>query len=64
MNVTCPECRSVFRVDPSKVAATSVRARCSVCGGVITVSGDAAAHGDFAASRPPALAPAPAPAPA
>ncbi len=38
MTVSCPECRSVFRVDPSKVPATGVRARCSVCGGVIAIS--------------------------
>ena len=37
MNVSCPECRSIFRVDPSKVPAAGVRARCSVCGGIITV---------------------------
>ena len=37
VNVSCPECQSVFRVDPSKVPAAGVRARCSVCGGVITV---------------------------
>lgn len=39
MTVSCPECRSVFRVDPAKVPATGVRARCSVCGGVIAVGG-------------------------
>lgn len=39
MTVSCPECRSVFRVDPAKVPATGVRARCSVCGGVIAISG-------------------------
>jgi predicted Zn finger-like uncharacterized protein len=39
MTVTCPECRSVFRVDPAKVPTTGVRARCSVCGGVIAVAG-------------------------
>lgn len=38
MTVSCPECRSVFRVDPTKVPATGVRARCSVCGGVIAIS--------------------------
>ena len=38
MNVTCPDCRSVFRVDPAKVPIGGVRARCSVCGGVIAVS--------------------------
>ena len=39
MTVTCPDCRSIFRVDPEKVPATGVRARCSVCGGVITIAG-------------------------
>ena len=37
MNVSCPECRSVFRVDPTKIPTAGVRARCSVCGGVITI---------------------------
>lgn len=39
MTVTCPECRSVFRVDPAKVPASGVRARCAVCGGVIAIAG-------------------------
>lgn len=39
MTVSCSECRSVFRVDPAKVPATGVRARCSVCGGVIAIAG-------------------------
>jgi predicted Zn finger-like uncharacterized protein len=38
MNVTCPECRSIFRVDPAKVPASGVRARCSVCGGIFPVA--------------------------
>jgi predicted Zn finger-like uncharacterized protein len=37
MNVSCPDCRSIFRVDPSKVPSSGVRARCSVCGGVISI---------------------------
>jgi len=37
MNVSCPDCRSIFRVDPGKVPASGVRARCSVCGGVISI---------------------------
>jgi predicted Zn finger-like uncharacterized protein len=37
MNVSCPDCRSIFRVDPAKVPATGVRARCSVCSGVISI---------------------------
>jgi len=39
MTISCPDCRSVFRVDPAKVPATGVRARCSVCGGILMVSG-------------------------
>ena len=35
MNVTCPDCRSIFRVDPAKVPLGGVRARCSVCGAVL-----------------------------
>jgi predicted Zn finger-like uncharacterized protein len=37
MNVSCPDCRSIFRVDPAKVPPSGVRARCSVCGGVIPI---------------------------
>jgi len=39
MTVACPECRSVFRVDPGKVPVSGVRARCAVCGGVIAIAG-------------------------
>lgn len=55
MNVTCPECSSVFRVDPAKVPAAGVRARCSVCSGIIPVPGagseSAARTGETPASR-------------
>ncbi len=37
MNVSCPQCKTVFRVDPRKVQAEGVRTRCSVCGGVFEV---------------------------
>ena len=37
MNVSCPQCSTVYRVDPAKVPAEGVRARCSACGGVIPV---------------------------
>ena len=40
MNVTCPECRSTFRVDPAKVPAAGVRARCSVCGGIFPIAAE------------------------
>lgn len=39
MTVACSECRSVFRVDPAKVPASGVRARCAVCGGIIAIDG-------------------------
>lgn len=37
MNVTCPQCATIFRVDPAKVPEQGVRARCSVCSGLIAV---------------------------
>ena len=37
MNVTCPNCATVFRVDPAKVPEAGVRARCSVCSAVFGV---------------------------
>ena len=51
MNVTCPECRSVFRVDPAKIPASGVRARCSVCGGTFAVTADRARGTPAEASR-------------
>lgn len=51
MNVTCPQCSTIFRVDPAKVPEQGVRARCSVCSGLIAVR------------RPPVAAPVLAPAP-
>ena len=45
MNVSCPECRSIFRIDPAKITSVSMRARCSVCGGLIPV-GAAISWGD------------------
>lgn len=37
MKVTCPNCRTAFRVDPRKVPRHGARARCSVCQGVFYV---------------------------
>ncbi|MGQ0714119.1 MAG: zinc-ribbon domain-containing protein [Gemmatimonadaceae bacterium] len=51
MNVSCPECRSVFRVDPARIPPAGVRARCSVCGGVITIGQGGAIENDFADNR-------------
>ena len=52
MNVTCPECSSVFRVDPAKIPLAGVRARCSVCGGVIAIGERGRIDEDFTASSP------------
>lgn len=53
MNVSCPECRSVFRVDPAKVVGVNLRARCAVCGGIIPVGASVRWSDDFGAN--PAL---------
>jgi predicted Zn finger-like uncharacterized protein len=37
MNVSCPQCSTIYRVDPAKVPQGGVRARCSTCSGVIPV---------------------------
>lgn len=41
MNVSCPHCATVFRVDPAKVPAEGVRARCAICRGVFRVEAPA-----------------------
>ena len=48
MNAICPECGSIFRVDPAKVPLGGVRARCSVCGGVIAIGDSGSAFGGLA----------------
>jgi predicted Zn finger-like uncharacterized protein len=57
VNVSCPECRSVFRVDPGKIPSGGIRARCSVCGGVITVGGGESVDEEFAPTRTQSPAP-------
>ncbi len=37
MDVRCPQCETIFRVDPAKVPSAGVRARCSVCASVFFV---------------------------
>ncbi len=56
MNVSCPQCETVYRVDPSKVPERGVRARCATCTSVMTV-----AHPRV--SPPSMVAETPAPAP-
>jgi predicted Zn finger-like uncharacterized protein len=40
MNVTCPNCATIYRVDPAKVPEAGVRARCAVCNAVFPVRRD------------------------
>ena len=64
MNVTCPQCATVFRVDPAKVPPDGIRAKCSRCGHAFRVappgtppSGPVAGAVGAAAARRPAAAP-------
>lgn len=75
MNVQCPRCWSVYRVDPGRVPPAGVRARCSRCSEVLTVErpgaapasrpqrtgapGAAAAHRGGGTAMPPAVLPQP-----
>jgi predicted Zn finger-like uncharacterized protein len=68
MNVTCPNCATVYRVDPAKVPEAGVRARCNICSAVFAVrrEGDglerppaAQMPAPISAATPPAPAPAP-----
>lgn len=60
MNVRCPTCQTVFRVDPAKVPPGGVRARCAVCAATIHVRQDGAQP---RATTAPAASPAPPAAP-
>jgi predicted Zn finger-like uncharacterized protein len=40
MNVRCPDCRTVYRVDPAKVPGSGIRARCARCPGEFDVRVD------------------------
>jgi len=53
VNVGCPQCSSIFRVDPAKVPPGGVRARCSICSGVIPVP-EPSAERIAAGPQPPA----------
>lgn len=66
MKATCPHCGTTYRIDPRKVPAGGVHARCSRCGGVFEVNDpEAAAVASLggAPAAPPAPAAAPPPAP-
>jgi predicted Zn finger-like uncharacterized protein len=70
MNAQCTHCNTIFRVDPAKVPAGGVRARCSICRNVFEIPGARpspepalAAVGAPAPVAAPEPQPAPAPAP-
>lgn len=63
MNVSCPKCQTVFRIDPSKVPQRGVRARCSECAGVFFVGHEAALEPPVR-PMPPVVTPQPQPGPA
>jgi len=62
MNVTCPNCATMYRVDPRKVPEGGIRARCAVCSAIFAVAGEDAVEPARVAAA--AVAPAAAPAPA
>lgn len=65
MNVQCTSCKTVFRVDPRKVPAGGVRARCSICRAVFEVPAQAGGAAALVSSQAaPAAAAAPTPTPA
>ena len=43
MNVRCPSCQSLYRVDPARVPDAGVRTRCSSCQGVFRLERDGSA---------------------
>lgn len=53
MNVRCPRCETIYRVDPAKVPQGGVRARCAVCSGIIPVTREAEAARPAAAPVSP-----------
>ena len=66
MNVRCPNCQTVFRVDPTKVPEAGVRARCSECDAVFAVYRETAPPAptpDPVVPEPVPARPAPAPLP-
>jgi predicted Zn finger-like uncharacterized protein len=46
MNIRCPHCKTVFRIDPDRIPSSGVRARCARCTGTFRIEAQAA--------RPPA----------
>lgn len=66
MNIRCPNCQSLFRVDPARVPPGGIRARCSRCSTAfqVTLEGTAPAAAPPQPAAPAREASAPAAAPA
>ncbi|HEX6589036.1 MAG TPA: zinc-ribbon domain-containing protein [Longimicrobiales bacterium] len=62
MNLHCPSCQTVYRVDPERIPVSGVRARCSKCQAVFAVARDGRS-GEPAAANATATNPVAAPAP-
>jgi predicted Zn finger-like uncharacterized protein len=58
MKSTCPTCGTSFRIDPSKIPAGGVQARCSRCGGIISIQAPAQALSASPAAEPRPISPA------
>lgn len=52
MNVRCPRCEAVYRVDPERVPRGGARARCARCGAVMQVGRDGAPAPGAATPQP------------
>lgn len=63
MNVRCPRCETIYRVDPAKVPQGGVKARCAVCSGIIPVTREAEASRPLATPISPQSAGATPPSP-
>jgi predicted Zn finger-like uncharacterized protein len=68
MNVRCPQCQSTFRVDPERVPAGGIKARCARCSNVFELTRDGVkapppSSGPRLVETPPAERPAPRPIP-
>ncbi|MEJ2186412.1 MAG: zinc-ribbon domain-containing protein [Gemmatimonadota bacterium] len=56
MNIRCPQCDKVYRVDPQRVPAGGVRTRCEACGTVFFLGAEGA-EAVAPASTPPGVVP-------
>jgi len=58
MNVTCPYCEALYRVDPERVPPEGVRTRCGQCRKIFDLARDGAVRALADAAAPAAAAPA------